>query len=125
MPIAPFSNLSRREREVLEIVYALGEADAVAIQERLGAEVLNAGIRKILAGLLRKNAIVRRKEGRKFIYGPAKKPESAARLALRQVVDVFYGGSFAQGLLGMMEAGGEKFTEEEMRELRELFEQRS
>ncbi len=125
MPPSPFVHLSRREREVLEIVYALGEADATQIQDRLEGEVLNAGIRKILAGLLRKGAIKRRKEGKKFIYVPAKKPESAAKQALRQLVDVFYGGSFAHGLLGMVEAGGEKFTEQEIKDLKRLFDRKS
>lgn len=125
MPPAPFVNLSRREREVLDLVYALGEADATQIQERFSGEVLNAGIRKILAGLLRKGAIRRRKEGKKFIYLPSKKPESAAKQALRQLVDVFYGGSFAHGLMGMVEAGGERFSEQEVRDLKRLFENKT
>jgi predicted transcriptional regulator len=124
-PASFLANLSRREREVLDLVYSLGEADAVLIQERFKGDVLNAGIRKILAGLLRKGAILRRKEGKKFIYLPAKKHESAAKHALRRIVDVFYGGSFAHGLMGMFEAGGEKFTEDELRNLKKLFEKKT
>jgi len=124
-PDSLFSSLSRRERETLDLVYALGEADAVQIQERMSGVVLNAGIRKILSGLLRKGAIRRRKEGKKYIYLPARKPESAARQALRRVVDTFYGGSFTHGLMGMVEAGGEKFSEEEIRDLKRLFEKRT
>lgn len=124
MPPGPFNHLSRREREVLDLIYSLGEATATEIQERLGPETQNAGTRKILAGLLRKKSIRRRREGKKYVYVPSKPRASAATQALRQVVDVFYSGSFAQGLMGLLEAGGEKFTDAEVRELKRLFDKK-
>jgi BlaI family transcriptional regulator, penicillinase repressor len=116
----PLDQLSRREREFYQILYSLGEATALEIQAKLPAGTKNAATRKILGALVAKGVINRRKEGRQFIYAPEKVGKEIGQSALSQVLETFFKGSLAHGLLGMVDLGKDRFTEEELAQIREI-----
>lgn len=116
----PLKKLSRREREVVEILYLLGEALATDIQAKLGPETKNAATRKILTSLLAKGMIKRRRDGRRYIYAPIKSAKVVGSSALEQVLATFFKGSFSNGLLGMVELGKDRFTEDEIEQIRKI-----
>lgn len=120
MSLDPLKKLSRREREVMEILYLLGEALATDIQVKLGPDTKNAATRKILTNLLEKGVIQRRKDGRRYIYTPIVPAKAVGNSALKQVLSTFFGGSFANGLLGMVESEKDRFTEDEIEKIREI-----
>lgn len=117
---SPLDNLSRRERELYQILYAMGEATALDIQGKLAPGTKNAATRKILTALLGKGVIKRRKVGRQYVYAPAKVGNEVAKCALNQVLQTFFKGSLASGLLGMVDLGKDRFTEEELEQIREI-----
>ena len=120
MPSNPLDNLARREREVIQALYLLGEASATDIQEQLGPSAKNAATRKILTALLEKGAIKRRREGKRYIYTPTQGAEEVGSSALAQVLNVFFMGAFANGSLGMVELGKDRFTNEELEQIRNI-----
>ncbi|MDB2428943.1 BlaI/MecI/CopY family transcriptional regulator [Akkermansiaceae bacterium] len=116
----PLGQLSRREREFYQILYSLEEATALDIQAKLPPGTKNAATRKILTALLSKGAITRRKEGRQYVYTPAKVGDEVGQSALNQVLQTFFKGSLAHGLLGMVDLGKDRFTEDELAQIREI-----
>ena len=114
----PLDKLSRREREAIHIIYQLGEASAIDIQDKLRPPAKNAATRKILNSLLNKGAIARRKVSRQYIYTPATPAWSAGPAMLEQVTDTFFGGSVAKALLCLLDLGKEQFPEQEIAQIR-------
>lgn len=115
---SPLDQLSRREREFYQILYSMEEATAVEIQSKLPDGTKNSATRKILTALLAKGVINRRKDGRHYVYTPAKRGEEVGKSALKQVLQTFFQGSFANGLLGMVDLGKDQFSEEELERIR-------
>ncbi len=110
--------LSRREREVIHLLYALGKASATEVQAALPEGTKNPATRKILTALLRKKVISRTRDGKQYIYAPVQPAVAEGVSALRQVLQTFFKGSFCHGLLGMVELGKEQFTEAELEQIR-------
>ncbi|MGJ8695365.1 MAG: BlaI/MecI/CopY family transcriptional regulator [Verrucomicrobiaceae bacterium] len=121
----PLDQLSRREREFYQILCSLDEATAIEIQQKLPDGTKNSATRKILTALLKKGVITRRKEGRQYIYAPEQVGEEVGKSALNQVLDTFFNGSLAHGLLGMVDLGRDRFTKEELEQIRKIVKDKS
>ncbi|MGI9245017.1 MAG: BlaI/MecI/CopY family transcriptional regulator [Verrucomicrobiales bacterium] len=117
---SPLDSLARREREVFQILYALGEATALEIQAELAPGTKNAATRKILTALLDKGVITRRRDGRRYVYAPESVGDEIGQSALNQVLQTFFKGSLANGLLGMVDLGKDRFTEAELEQIRAI-----
>lgn len=119
------SNLSRREREILEVIYRLGECTANDVLAELPDDLANATIRTQLRSLETKGAVVHRREGKRFVYSPAVPRKSAAASALRKVLDVFFGGSVEDALATHLSDPKTKLSDEQIKRLRSLLNQHS
>lgn len=90
----PSAKLSRREREILDVLFALGDrATAEEIRERLTDPPSYSAVRAMLAKLEAKGAIRHKAEGLRYVYSPAVSRTAAQRTALSQLVRVFFRGS--------------------------------
>lgn len=85
--------LSRRERQIMEVVHRFGTATVKEITDALPDPPTEDSIRAILRILERKGRLVRRETSGKLAYVPAETPDSARRSALKRVLDTFFGGS--------------------------------
>ncbi len=92
------SALSRRERQILEILFANEEATVLEIQERLPNAPSDMAIRRLLAILEDKGHVRRRKQGRGHVYRPRVSKQRADKSALKSVLDTFFGGDVDQAL---------------------------
>ena len=92
------SALSRRERQILEILFANEEATVLEIQERLPNAPSDMAIRRLLAILEDKGHVRRRKQGRGHVYRPRVSKQRAAKRALKSVLDTFFGGDVDRAL---------------------------
>lgn len=92
------SELSRRERQILEILFEQEEATVLEIQDRLPNAPTDMAIRRLLAILEDKGHVRRRKQGRGHVYRPRVTKQRAAKNALRGVLDTFFGGDVDQAL---------------------------
>jgi predicted transcriptional regulator len=94
MTSPPHEKLTRREREIVDALFALGnQAAAEEIRERLSDPPSYSAVRTMLARLEAKGHIRHREEGLRYVYSPTKSRASAQRTALEKVVRVFFGGS--------------------------------
>lgn len=97
-------NLSRRERQIMDIVYQLAEVSAQDVMQRLPDPPSYSAVRAMLRKLEDKGHIMHREEGAKYVYYPVVDHEQASRNAITRLVKTFYDGSAAQAvnaLLGM------------------------
>lgn len=95
--------LSPLESRVMDVVWKRGSATAEDVLQALGGKVTNATVRTLLRRIEEKNFITHRVEGRTFVYEPRVDEGTAARSALRRVVDRFYGGSVEQLVIGLLD----------------------
>ena len=113
--------LSRRERQIMEIVYRLGEATAAQILEAIDDPPSYSAIRALLRILVDKQHLQHRADGPRYVYAPVVSRSKARSAALAGVVDNFFEGSAvraAAALLGSVH--GRKLTKAELDELSSL-----
>ena len=114
------ADLTRRERQVLEVIYQLGESTANEIVAAMPDNLANATVRTQLRALEGKGAVKHRREGKQFVFAPTVPRESAAMRALRRVLDVFFGGSVEDALAAHLADPKTKLDEAEIKRLRRL-----
>jgi len=93
-----YSQLSRRERQMMDIVYARGEASATVVLGDLSDPPSRISVRTILRILEEKGHLKHYKQGREFIYRPTRPRKRAGASALRRVLQTFFDGSLEQAV---------------------------
>jgi predicted transcriptional regulator len=110
--------LSRRERQIMDIVYRLGEATAAQVLEQLPDPPSYSAIRALLRILVDKQHLQHRAEGPRYVYSPVISRQKARTGALTEVVNNFFEGSAAQAAAALLgSAHGRKLTRAELDEL--------
>ncbi len=115
------NQLSRRESQIMDIVFQLGEATATEIQERLPDPPGNSAVRVLLTILEGKGHLTHRREGKRYIYRPTVVPEKARQSALVHLLKTFFGGSVPQVVAALLSAT--ELSDEELDQLAQLIEQ--
>lgn len=114
------SEFSRRERQILDILFALEEATAAQIREGMDDAPADATVRTLLRVLVEKNAVTYRKDGKRFVYRPRKRKATAGKSALKRVLNVFYDGSIKDALAAHLTDPKTRLDDEAIAELRAL-----
>ncbi len=117
------SDLSRRERQILEVIYRLGEASANDIMAALPESLANATVRTQLRILEDKGVVKHRREGKKFLFRPSVNRKAAAKSALRSVLATFFGGSVEDALATHLADPKANLDAEQMQRLRKLIDE--
>ena len=116
------AKLSRREREILDALYALGgSADAEGIRQRLTDPPTYSAVRAMLAKLEGKGAITHRAEGLRYIYSPVTSRTTAQKRAVSQLMRVFFGGSASEAAAALLKQ--ESWSDAELDALRQEIDQ--
>ena len=111
MPVPP--KLSRREREILDALFALGDkAAADEIRDRLTDPPSYSAVRAMLARLEAKGVIRHRAEGLRYVYSPAISRTAAQKTAVSRLVRVFFRGSAGDTAAALLKQ--EEWTDEEL-----------
>ena len=117
MASPPHEKLTRREREIMDVLFALGDrGSAEEVRERLSDPPSYSAVRAMLVKLEAKGFVRHREEGLRYIYTPTKSRSSAQRTALHKLVRVFFGGSPGQTAAALLKE--ESWTDEELDALR-------
>ena len=112
--------LAPREREVLELLLALGDATAVDLQKALDGQVANSTVRKMLERLEAKGLVTFRRDGVRYVYRATVTRKRARRQALDKVIRVFFGGSPGQAALAALSKGDAELSDDELDELEKI-----
>jgi predicted transcriptional regulator len=123
--MADTSQLSKRQRQIMDVIYARGEATISQVLAELPDPPMRGALRTLLRIMEDKGHLTRRHDGREFVYRPTQARGRAARSALGRVLDVFYHGSLEKAVAAHLADPGSarKLTGEELRRLSDLIEQ--
>lgn len=114
------AEFSKRERQILDILFESNEATASQIRDAMPSPPSDATVRTILRILEEKEAVTHRREGKRFVYRPRKRKSTAGKSAMRRVLDVFYGGSLEDALSAHLTDPKTKLGDETIEGLRRL-----
>jgi predicted transcriptional regulator len=117
------AHLSRRERQIMDIVYRRGRASAQEVLDDLPDPPSYSAVRAFLRILEEKGHLSHEEAGAKYIFQPTRPRANAGLTALRRVVQTFYEGSVSQAVAALMEGKDTRLPEEEMRRLKALIRQ--
>ncbi|MBL7977270.1 MAG: BlaI/MecI/CopY family transcriptional regulator [Bacteroidetes Order II. Incertae sedis bacterium] len=110
--------LSRRERQIMDILFRMKEASAEEIREAMEDAPSNASVRTLLRILAEKQHIQYRTVGNKYLYSPATPTNEAGKSALKRVLNTFFGGSATQAVATMLSR--KEISEQELDELQTM-----
>lgn len=113
--------LSRREREIMDVLYALGDnAAADEIRERLSDPPSYSAVRAMLAKLEAKGVIRHRTEGLRYVYSPVTSRTTAQKKAVSNLMNVFFSGSASRAVTALLKQ--ESWSDDELDALRKEIE---
>jgi BlaI family penicillinase repressor len=114
--------LSRREREILEIIHRMGEATAQEVHETMENAPTYSAVRATLRIMEEKGHVNHLLQGKRYVYTAAVPRQDAARTALDQVVKTFFGGSL-EGVVRTFLSSKEQVSPDELDRLAHVIEQ--
>ena len=117
MPDQSSHHLSRRERQIMDIIYARGEAAAADVHAALPDAPSYSAVRALLRILEEKGHLAHREDGARYIYLPTEPRGKASRSALKRVVQTFFDGSLSSAVAALVDAEGGKLSAEELKRI--------
>ena len=114
--------LSRRERQILEILYQRRKASATEVRDAMGDAPSNSAVRTLLRVLEEKGHVKRRAEGLKYVYLPSVAPEKARRTAVRHLLDTYFEGSPEQIVAALLDVSSTQLTRQELDRMTKMIE---
>ncbi len=115
--------LSRREREILEILYRLESASAADVQKAMADPPSYSAVRAHLRILEEKGHVRHRSQGQRYIFSPTLSREKARRNALRGLLKNFFSGSKEEVVATLLDMGTEGVSDAELERIAELIDQ--
>jgi BlaI family transcriptional regulator, penicillinase repressor len=109
--------LSRRERQIIDVLYRLGEAGASEVVEHLPDPPAYNSVRVTLGILERKGMVRHRQEGARYIYAPTVPAEKARESAMRHLVRTFFRDSPSKAILTLLDSTSARLSPEELSQL--------
>jgi len=112
--------LSRRERQIMEIVYQLGAATAADVLERLPDPHSYSAVRAMMRILEEKGHLTHRHDGPRYVYSPVVPRAAARQSALRSLVKTFFDGSATQAVAALLDMSESRLSRDEADQLARL-----
>jgi BlaI family transcriptional regulator, penicillinase repressor len=120
MPGPPEEHLSRRERQIMDVLYKAGKATAADVRAGLPEAPSDSAVRTLLRILEDKGHIRHELDGPRYVYIPTVRRDTAKRSALKHVVNTFFDGSASQVMAALFEMSPRDLGDEELARLRQL-----
>jgi predicted transcriptional regulator len=98
--------LSRRERQIMDLVYRLGRASVSDVHEGLPDAPSYSAVRALMGTLTDKGHLIHEQDGRRYLYRPAVPAKEASSSALHRVITTFFDGSPLQAALALVSEAG-------------------
>jgi predicted transcriptional regulator len=109
--------LSRREREVMDVLYRRGQASVAEVLEELPEPPTYSAVRSILRVLEEKGHITHREDGPRYVYLPSVGRDRARRAALDHLVETFFDGSAEDALAALLRRSDLDLSEAQVKRL--------
>ena len=115
--------LSRRERQIMDVIYQQGSATAAEVMERLPDPPSYSAVRAMLRVLEEKGHLQHEQDGPRYVYKPTVTRERARRSALRHLVRTFFDGSTGEAVAALLDMSDAKLSDVEVDRLARLIDQ--
>ena len=116
-------DLGRRERQIMDVIYELGEAAVGDVKERLPDPPSYSAVRTMIRLLESKGFLRHRREGTKYVYRPTQSRETASRWALKHLLRTFFAGSATDAVAAILDVSSEKLSDEDLDRIEQLIDQ--
>ena len=114
------ATLSRRERQIMDILYKRGRATAADVMADLPGDPSSSTVRTQLRVLEEKGHVTHQEEGLRYVYLPAVPRRAARKSALKHLVETFFDGSAEQVVAAVLGGEGIRISEDELDRIAEL-----
>ena len=108
------SRLSRREREIMDVIFQMGRASAAEVHERIPSPPSYSAVRATMRILEEKGLLKHDYDGKRYIYRPVLGQSQARRSAVDHLLDTFFDGSAAGAVMALLETPGRELSQEEL-----------
>jgi len=115
--------LSRRERQIMDILYQRGKASAAEVREAMPDPPSYSAVRAMLRVLEEKGHVQHAAEGLKYVYVPLVAPEKARRSAVKHLLETFFKDSPEQIVAALLDVSSKRLTGEELDRMAKMIEQ--
>jgi BlaI family transcriptional regulator, penicillinase repressor len=116
------AGLSRRERQIMDILYRQGKASASEVRESMADAPSYSAVRAMLRVLEEKGHVKHQAEGLKYVYVPTLARDKAKRTAVKHVMETFFNGSPEQIVAALLDVASTRLTREELDRMSRLIE---
>ena len=113
-------NLTRRERQIMDILYRRGRATAADVMEKLPGDPSYSTVRTQLRVLESKGHVRHEEEGLRYIYVPAVPRHAARKSALRHLLETFFDGSPEKAVAALLGGDGAKLTDDQLERIAQM-----
>jgi predicted transcriptional regulator len=114
------AQLSRREREIMDVIYRSGRATAAEVMASLSEPPGYSAVRALLRVLEEKGHLRHEEDGPRYVFLPTVPRERARQSALRQLVHTFFDGSTEQAVAALLDLSSTRLSDAELDRLRDL-----
>ena len=111
------NQLSKRERQIMDVIYSLGSATATQVLERLENPPSRSSVRTFLTILESRGHLRHKKIGKAYLYEPTQPRQNVGKSALRRVLDVFFAGSLEHAVTAHLLDPRTEVSKEELKRL--------
>jgi len=112
--------LSRRERQIIDILYRRGRATAAEVMQDLPGDSTYSTVRTQLRVLEEKGHVRHDQEGQRYVYSPAVPRGTVRRSALKHIVETFFDGSVEQTVAALLGSDGARLSEQQLDRIQDL-----
>jgi len=117
------AHLSRRERQIMDILYERGKASAADVRQAMPDAPSYSAVRAMLRVLEEKGHVRHQEQGLKYVYLPVVAATKARRSAVKHVMDTFFSGSPEQIVAALLDVSAARLTREELDRMAAMIEQ--
>ena len=121
-PPSALARLSRRERQIMDVVYRRGRATAGEVMDEIADPPSYSAVRATLRLLEQKGMLEHVSDGPRYVYVPTVSPREASRSALGHLVDTFFAGSAEQMFAALLDRSARKLSDDELDRMAALIE---
>jgi BlaI family transcriptional regulator, penicillinase repressor len=116
-------HLSRRERQIMDVLHARGQATAAEVLAALPNPPGYSAVRALLRILEEKGHVKHHRDGARYVYLPRASKEVASKSALKRVVSTFFQGSVTQAMAALLESSDAEISDSELEKLQQIIKQ--
>jgi len=113
-------NLSRRERQIMDILYQEGSATAAFVMDNLPEAPGYSAVRALMRILEEKGHIKHEKVGPRYVYSPILSRDKAKKTAMKHTLSTFFHGSVSQAVSALLDVSADEISDEEMERLQAM-----